>query len=132
MVKKAGQTTWWISYVLTGFFVVGTGNFFTATMRVDARETAAYQILLGVYELIWHPFAGYIVDAEIGQSAMNRCGLSRRKCGRRVPYFVISNLLVLLLGFFTWRPSKWATMATKIERRRLTVMNCSISILGDI
>ena len=122
--KKAGQTTWWISYILTGFFVVGTGNFFTATMRVDARYTAAYQILLAVYELLWHPFAGYIVDAEIGQSAMNRCGLSRRKCGRRVPYFVISNLLVLLLGFFTWRPisldgnDKWATMATKIEPDR--------------
>ena len=35
--KKAGQTTWWINYVNTGFFVVGTGNFFTTAMRVRAN-----------------------------------------------------------------------------------------------
>eukprot|EP00942_MAST-04A_sp_MAST-4A-sp1_P005782 g5782.t1 len=116
--KKAMQTTWWICFLNTAFFVVGTGNFFTSTMRVDARRTVAYQILLRVYQIFWHPFAGWIVDAEIGQSAMNRCGLSRTKCGRRVPYFVISNLLVLILGFFTWRSPEWAIMATKIEPDR--------------
>ena len=46
--KKAGQTTWWISYILTGFFVVGTGNFFTATMRVDAKYIWEKQVLLSL------------------------------------------------------------------------------------
>ncbi len=118
--KKAGQTTWWISYTITGLFVLGAGNFFTASMRVDAKYIWEKQGLLGfIFAPFWPILAPFIVDAEIGQSIMNVCGLSRRKCGRRVPYFVISNALVLVLGFFTWRPSRWANMAKEIQPDRL-------------
>ena len=117
--KKAGQTTWWINYVNTGFFVVGTGNFFTTAMRVRAHYIVMFTIVLRFFELCWHPIVGYLLDAEIGMSSLEKCGLTRKKCGRRVPYFVVSNLLVLILGFFTWRPTKWAQMSVKMEPNAL-------------
>ena len=76
--KKAGQTTWWINYVNTGLFVVGSGNFFTTAMRVRAHYIVMFTIVLRFFELCWHPIVGYLLDAEIGMSSLEKCCLTRK------------------------------------------------------
>ena len=106
--KKVLYSGWWTAYFLVAYFGIGAGNFFTSTLRVSGQIVGPYQIALRVFNLCWQPLMGYVVDAEYGMGLCEKVGISRKKCGRRVPYFLVTNALVLMLGFFTWRPSKWA------------------------
>ena len=113
--KKFLYDGWWIGYVLVAYFCIGTGNFFTSTLRVSGQIVGPYQIALRVFNFCWQPLMGYVVDAEYGMGLFEKVGITRKKYGRRVPYFLVTNALVLILGFFTWRPSKWADIALKQE-----------------
>lgn len=113
--KKVLYDGWWTAYFLVAYFGIGMGNFFTSTLRVSGEYLGVYQIVIRLFPLPWTLLMGYVVDAEIGMGFCKRIGLTRKKCGRRVPYFVVTNALILILGFFTWSPTKWADIALKQE-----------------
>ena len=104
--------------ISTAYFVIGVSGLYVGNLRADANYIVPFSLVVRFYLIFLSLFLGWFQDAEVMRQCFEKVGCKRSKWGRRAPHATYALACLFILSFFTYRPSKWADMATEVKSTR--------------
>ena len=93
-------------------FLIGLPGIYVQQLRADANYIVPFALTLRIYLIFLSLFLGWFHDAEILAPCLNKIGCGREKMGRRAPHLIYATIFLTTVGFFMYRPAKWADLLT--------------------
>jgi hypothetical protein len=95
---------------VAAYFVGNLGVVLSTVFRVDAGIVLGFTVMLRLWSMSMGPCLGCMHDGEVLQPVFEKCGCSRKKCGRRAPHLFYSIPISIICTFLSFRMPSMATM----------------------